>query len=148
MDVLATIGLLLPLAIAGAFSSVPIALVTVVLLSRRARANGTAHAIGFTAGTSLVTLALAAGIGHPLLPAERAHNPVVAVIEVVLGAILIARGILMAVRRPPAGCEGEEGTRPLRAARPGPSFSRSSIRPARPPGSPAHARASPPTAAF
>jgi hypothetical protein len=100
MDVVATLGLLLPIAVAGAFSSVPLALATVVLLSKRPRANGVAYLIGLTVGTFAVTLALAAGLGRLQLPAERMHNPIVAAIEVVIGAFLIGRGILIGVRPP------------------------------------------------
>lgn len=93
MSLLAAIGLLLPIGIAAAFSTIPVATATAILLSGRARRNGVAYLIGLAGGSFLVTLALAFGLGH-LPPAPGiAQSPLLAIIELVLGVLLIGYGV-------------------------------------------------------
>lgn len=95
MSVLETIGILLPLGVAGAFSSVPVAVVIAILLSRRSRPNGVAYLIGWAGGAFLVTLALTVSLGYLPPSTREPHSPVFAGIEIALGILLIIYGIIV-----------------------------------------------------
>lgn len=107
MNLLALVGVLLPIAVAGAFSTIPLATVTAILLSGRARGNGIAFLIGWASGIFVVTLGLSFGLA--VLPPATGHSKdvILAVLELVLGAGLVAYGVIAFRRRPAA--EAKQG---------------------------------------
>jgi len=107
MGLIGTIGLLLPLAAATALSTVPLAVVTVILLSRRGRGNGLAYLIGLTVGVFAVTFGLSLGIGAIPQSAGSPRSGLIVAGEILLGAALIAYGLIAFFRRPaPTGRSG------------------------------------------
>lgn len=102
MSLLAAVGILLPIGFAGALSTIPLATVTVILLSGRARRNGIAYLIGWAGGIFLVTLVVTYSLAFLPPATGPSKDVVVAVIEVVLGLLLVAYGVFVFRRRPPA----------------------------------------------
>lgn len=96
---LGSLGQLLTVALAAAFSSVPITVLLVILVSPRRDVSALPYALGCVAGTLGVVVA-AVGAAQ-LLPEPRPRQPSVpiAVAELVLGIILIGLGIRAWVRR-------------------------------------------------
>ncbi|GLK18238.1 GAP family protein [Herbiconiux flava] len=90
----AIIGHLLPLALGVALSSVPIVVMVLILLSPRSRWSALAYLIGAVVGLAgLTTLfAVVASLLPPVQPAE--PNPLIATIELVIGAALLALAAL------------------------------------------------------
>lgn len=90
----AIIGHLLPLALGVALSSVPIVVMVLMLLSPRSRWSALAYLIGAVVGLAgLTTLfAVVASLLPPVQPAE--PNPLIATIELVIGAALLALAAL------------------------------------------------------
>jgi hypothetical protein len=84
MDVL---GVLLPISIGVAFSSVPIMAMIVLLLSPRGQASGLAYLIGYTVGLAVITVGFTAGLRA--IPRGDAPLPQlwVGIGEIVLGGI-------------------------------------------------------------
>lgn len=93
MDLLGAIGRLLPLALAAAISSVPITILLVLLLSSRRKVAAVPYALGCLVGTALVVLL--ASYASQLLPQWRmpGSDAALGVLEMVLGAALVALGI-------------------------------------------------------
>ena len=121
---LGSLGQLLTVALAAAFSSVPITVLLVILVSPRRDVSALPYALGCVAGTLGVVVA-AVGAAQ-LLPEPRPRQPSVpiAVAELVLGIILIGLGIRAWVRRrrprhtrklPNWAATALEGMGPLRA---------------------------------
>ncbi|TPX05089.1 hypothetical protein FJ656_08435, partial [Schumannella luteola] len=81
------LGVLLPLAIGVAFSSVPIMAMIVLLLSPRGQASGLAYLLGYAVGLAGVTVGFTAGLRA--IPSEgAAPSPlVIGVAEIVLGVL-------------------------------------------------------------
>jgi hypothetical protein len=102
VSLLAVEGILLPIAVAGAFSTIPLAVVSVILLSERARRNGIAYLIGWAAGIFVITLGLSYGLGVIPPATGKSKDVFVAVIEIVLGLLLIVYGVFIFRRRPAA----------------------------------------------
>lgn len=90
MDVL---GVLLPLAIGVAFSSVPIMAMIVLLLSPRGQASGIGYLLGYAIGLAAVTVGFTAGLRA--IPSDNAPLPQfwIGVGEILLGAV----GLVFAV---------------------------------------------------
>lgn len=100
MDFLAELGLIIPLGLAGALSTVPVAVAFIILLSSRARPNGIAYLIGWGASVVLVTLAVTAGLAFLPSSARTLDSPVIGAGEIVIGALLIISSVWRR-RRPP-----------------------------------------------
>ena len=81
------LGVLLPLALGVAFSSVPITAMIVLLLSSRGRSAGLAYLLGYSIGLTAVTVGFTVGIRA--LPAGDATIPEtwIGIGEIVLGAV-------------------------------------------------------------
>ncbi|MBF4573952.1 GAP family protein [Herbiconiux sp. VKM Ac-1786] len=94
----AIIGHLLPLALGVALSSVPIVVMVLILLSPRSRWSALAYLIGAAVGlTGLTALFTAiASLLPPVPPAE--PNPLIATIELVIGAALLALAVVRFAR--------------------------------------------------
>jgi len=100
MSVLGQLGLIIPLGLAGALSTVPIAVVLVILLSHRAQPNGLAYLVGWGAGVFLATFAVTVGLTH-LPPSTRSlDSPLIGAAEIVVG-LLLAGSSVWRSRRPP-----------------------------------------------
>jgi hypothetical protein len=99
MTFLGTIGAVLPLGLAAALSTVPIAVVITLLLSQRATANGIAYLVGQFVGVIALTLALGSGLS--LLPNRQsvAHDTLAGAVEILIGATLVVYGTVGALRR-------------------------------------------------
>lgn len=88
------LGVLLPLSIGVAFSSVPIMAMIVILLSPRGRASGFAYLVGYAFGLALVTVGFTAGIRA--LPDGDDPPSVfwIGIAEIVLGAAFVVFAFL------------------------------------------------------
>lgn len=108
---LGTIGQLLPVGLAAALSTVPVAVLLVIMLSARRRAATVPYVIGCVLGTLVVVglASLAAQLFPPSRPRETQWY--VAVLEIVLGAVLVGLGVRSWWRR------GRSAQRPLLPAR-------------------------------
>lgn len=100
MDFISELGLIIPLGLAGALSTVPIAVAFVILLSSRARPNGVAYLIGWGASVILVTLAVTTGLAFLPPSARTLDSPVIGVAEIVIGVLLVVYSVWRS-RRPP-----------------------------------------------
>lgn len=96
---LGSLGQLLTVGLAAAFSSVPITVLLVILVSPRRAVAAFPYALGCVAGTLGVVVAAVAAA--QLMPEPRPRQPSVpiAIVEFVLGAILIGLGIRAWVHR-------------------------------------------------
>ena len=110
---LTALGVLLPLGIAAAFSTIPLAVATVILLSARARPNGLAYLIGLAVGVFVVTLALSLGLGTIAPTAGGVRYVLLGAGEIALGVLLIGYGVLVFVRRPRPSAAGGRWSRAL-----------------------------------
>lgn len=94
------LGVLLPLALGVALSSVPLTATVLILLSPKARRSGPAFLVGWFVGLAGVTIGFVAGIAAipsgPGLPKQ----PVVGAVELVLGLALFGFGVFKIVRGP------------------------------------------------
>lgn len=102
-DVLSVVGQLLPVGLAAAISTVPISLMIVIVLSKRRGVAALPFAIGYVIGTAAVVVL--AAYASQLLPDPTRRQPVgaVAVLEILLGIVLVVLGIVRARRRPDLG---------------------------------------------
>lgn len=95
------LGVLLPLALGVALSSVPLTATVLILLSPRARQSGVTFLVGWVVGLALVTIGFVLGIAAipsgPGLP----NQSVVGAVELVLGLGLFGFGIWKIVQGPP-----------------------------------------------
>jgi hypothetical protein len=97
--VLIAIGQVLPLAVAGALSSVPVVCVLTLLLGSAGRAPAVLFAVGYTGGVVATSAAAATVFGPVLAPLLRVHSaPVIGAVEVVLGACATGAGLLLVGR--------------------------------------------------
>lgn len=122
---LATIGQMLPLVIAGALSSVPVIGVLTLLLGGRGAGPAVLYAAGYTAGVFAVTVVMTAVFGSVVVPALHVRAaPLLGALEMLLGAVSAAAGVVL-LRRP-AGPDrnGATGrlTRLLATVRPAVAF--------------------------
>jgi threonine/homoserine/homoserine lactone efflux protein len=90
---------LLPIALGVALSSVPITAILVFLGSTRARQSAPAFLAGYAVGLAIVTFLFAVGVAA-LPPGRRGpKDEIIGVVEIVLGAGLVAYGIWMIAHR-------------------------------------------------
>ncbi|TXK16387.1 GAP family protein [Homoserinibacter sp. GY 40078] len=121
------LGVLLPLAFAVAFSSVPIMAMLGILLSRWGRSSGPAYLLGYAIGLAVVTVGFTAGLRAIPRVASPIPPVLFGVIELLLGAVCIATAVLSfrAARRSIRAGERREPSLLLRHAgnlRPVPAF--------------------------
>lgn len=122
---LATIGALLPLAIAGALSSVPIAGVLTLLLGARRLGPAVLFAIGYVATVFVVTVIASVLFATVLVPdLHVGKEPVLGALEVVLGCGAVLAGAVLSARpaRTASGRVGAVLATALRTVRPGIAF--------------------------
>ncbi|MGI3786411.1 MAG: GAP family protein, partial [Janthinobacterium lividum] len=102
-----TLGALVPLGLAGAFSWLPVTGLVVLLLAHSGMTRVWAFVLGRVCGLALITVAFVAGARA--LPAPRStpalEGPVVAGAEVALGLALVAVGAVAWLRRDRARAE-------------------------------------------
>ncbi|MGY1669045.1 GAP family protein [Geodermatophilus sp. SYSU D00710] len=96
------LGQLLPYAVGVAVSPVPVIAVVLLLLSSHAGGAAAGFLLGWVGGIVAVTT-LFVLLGGVVAPAEGGPSPVVAWVQVVLGALLLAGGIRQFRARPHAG---------------------------------------------
>lgn len=94
MSLLGVIGALLPLGVAAALSSVPIAVVVVLLLSPRSSPNGVGYSIGQFSGVFILTIGLSSGLASIPAPLPIARQVMFGVAELVVGVVLVLYGSL------------------------------------------------------
>lgn len=99
MSLLGVIGSLLPLGVAAALSSVPMAVAIAILLSKQSTRNGVAYVIGQFAGAMALTSALSSGLA--LFPDRRfhSHHLIIGTTELAIGLILVGYGLYRLLRR-------------------------------------------------
>jgi hypothetical protein len=122
--VLSALGQLLPIAVAVAFSSVPITATILILLSPKRNISGAAFLIGWVAG--LIIVVSAATFGAQALPITtvRTQETAFGITEVVIGAALVVFGVVSGVRaaRRPAPAQGAKWLSAVKSFGPWPSF--------------------------
>ncbi len=95
------LGILLPLALGVALSSVPLTATVFILLSPRARRSGITFLLGWVVGLALVTIGFVYGINAlptgPGLP----NQSVVGAVELLLGLALFGFGVWKIIQGPP-----------------------------------------------
>lgn len=92
------LGVLLPLAVGVAFSSVPIMAMIVILLSPRGPVSGIAYLIGYAFGLALVTVGFTAGI-RALPRGDDQPSPFwIGIAEIVIGLAFVAFAIMSFAR--------------------------------------------------
>lgn len=97
---LATIGQMLPLAIAGTLSSVPVIGVLTLLLGGRGRAAAVLFTAGYLVGVFVVSTVATLIFGSAVVPAFQVGAwPVLGVLETALGAAGVVAGVVI-LRRP------------------------------------------------
>lgn len=96
------LGVLLPLALAVALSSVPLSAIVVILLSPRAKQSGPAFLAGWILGLAVVTIAFVVGIAQIPTAGLVIDQSVVGSIEILLGGALVALGVFTIARGPVA----------------------------------------------
>jgi Sap, sulfolipid-1-addressing protein len=102
--VLAVIGQMLPLVIAGALSSVPIAAVLTLLLGGRSLGPAVLFSIGYTVAVLAVTAVATALLGHVLLAdVTIVGSPALGFCECLLGVAAVAAGGALFRRRSQPG---------------------------------------------
>ena len=121
---LSALGQVLPIAVAVAFSSVPITATILILLSPKRNISGAAFLIGWVAGLTIV--AAAATFGAQALPITslRTEQAAFGIAEIVIGAALVIFGIVSGVRavRDPAPAQGAKWLSAVKSFGPRPSF--------------------------
>jgi amino acid transporter len=96
-------GGLLPLALAAAISSMPIAAVTVILLSPRRGESALPFLTGWVLGClALLTLTTLAAQAIPVKPRHRPETTI-AVLEIVIGLLMVVLGLVALRRRTESG---------------------------------------------
>jgi threonine/homoserine/homoserine lactone efflux protein len=101
------IGQSLPMAVGVALSPIPIIAVVLMLVTARARTNGPAFVIGWLVGLAIVG-AIVLGIAGPADSTDEADPATwVAVLEIVLGALLLLMALKELRSRPQPGEEVE-----------------------------------------
>ncbi|MET0932260.1 MAG: GAP family protein [Mycetocola sp.] len=97
---LAVVGQLLPLMLAGALSTVPILVTITILLAPRPTTSAILFLIGWMIGLFLVTALFAFGVQSVTGVSLRRNQQAVGIAEILIGSALITSGIVLAIRRP------------------------------------------------
>jgi hypothetical protein len=122
--VLSALGQVLPIAVAVAFSSVPITATILILLSPKRNISGAAFLVGWVAG--LIIVVSAATFGAQALPITslRTQQSAFGVTEIVIGAALVILGIVSGLRavRHPTPAQGAKWLSAVKSFGPRPSF--------------------------
>jgi hypothetical protein len=122
--VLSALGQVLPIAVAVAFSSVPITATILILLSPKRNISGAAFLIGWVAG--LIIVVSVASFGAQALPITslRTQQSAFGVAEIVIGAALVILGIVSGFRavRHPTPAQGAKWLSAVKSFGPRPSF--------------------------
>lgn len=126
----------MPIAIAVAFSSVPITATILILLSPKRNMSGAAFLIGWVAGLTIVVSAATLGAQALPITSIRTQQTAFGIAEVVIGAALVIFGIVSGVRaaRRPAPAQGAKWLSAVRSFGPRPSFALAVILNLRPKG--------------
>lgn len=133
---LSALGQVLPIAVAVAFSSVPITATILILLSPKRNISGTAFLIGWLAGLTFVVVAATFGARSLPIASVRTQDTAFGVAEVVIGAALVIFGIVSALRavRRPAPAQGARWLSAVKSFGPRPSFGLAVVLNVRPKG--------------
>ena len=91
---LSALGQVLPIAVAVAFSSVPITATILILLSPKRNISGTAFLIGWVAGLTIVVSAATFGAQALPITSLRTQQTAFGIAEIVIGAALVIFGIV------------------------------------------------------
>jgi hypothetical protein len=122
--VLSALGQVLPIAVAVAFSSVPITATILILLSPKRNISGTAFLIGWVAG--LIIVVSAATFGAQALPITslRTRQAAFGIAEIVIGAALVIFGVVSGLRavRHPTPAQGATWLSAVKSFGPRPSL--------------------------
>ena len=94
------LGALLPIAVAVAFSSVPLTVTILILLSPNRGRAALPFLIGWVIGVAAVITLSAVGVAALSQPLQRGRDTAVAVLEIVLGVALIVLAVIYLRRRP------------------------------------------------
>ncbi len=107
---LSALGQLLPIAVAVAFSSVPITATILILLSPQRNISGAAFLIGWVAGLTLVVSGAAFCAEALPITSLRTQESAFGIAEIVIGGALMVLGIVSGIRavRRPSTCPGPQ----------------------------------------
>ena len=122
---LSALGQLLPIAVAVAFSSVPITATILILLSPKRNISGAAFLIGWVAGLTIVVSVAAYGAQALPIATVRTQQTAFGLAGVVIGAALVVFGVVSGVRaarHPAAPAQGAKWLSAVKSFGPGPSF--------------------------
>ena len=122
---LSALGQVLPIAVAVAFSSVPITATILILLSPKRNISGAAFLIGWVAGLTIVVSAATYGAQALPIATVRTQQTAFAIAAVVIGAALVVFGVVSGVRaarHPAAPAQGAKWLSAVRSFGPWPSF--------------------------
>jgi hypothetical protein len=103
------LGALLPIAVAVAFSSVPLTVTILILLSPNRSRAALPFLVGWVIGVAAVITVSAAGAAALAKPLRRGPDMAVVVLEIVTGAALMVLASIYLRRRAPAGGTGLPG---------------------------------------
>jgi len=122
--VLSALGQVLPIAVAVAFSSVPITATILILLSPKRNISGLAFLIGWVAGLTIVVSVATFGAQALPITSIRSQQTAFGIAEVVIGAALVVFGIASGVRavRRPAPAQGAKWLSAVKSFGPRPSL--------------------------
>ena len=121
---LSALGQVLPIAVAVAFSSVPITATILILLSPKRNISGLAFLIGWVAGLTIVVSVATFGAQALPITSIRSQQTAFGIAEVVIGAALVVFGIASGVRavRRPAPAQGAKWLSAVKSFGPRPSL--------------------------
>jgi hypothetical protein len=122
--VLSALGQLLPIAVAVAFSSVPITATILILLSPQRNISGAAFLIGWVAGLTLVVSGAAFCAEALPITSLRTQKSAFGIAEIVIGGALMVLGIVSGIRavRRPSSAQVPKWLSAVRSFGPRPSF--------------------------
>jgi hypothetical protein len=100
------LGALLPIAVAVAFSSVPLTVTILILLSPNRGRAALPFLVGWVIGVAAVISLSAVGAAALSKPLRRGPDTAVVVLEIVIGAALVALAVIYLRRRAPASSTG------------------------------------------
>ena len=121
---LSALGQVLPIAVAVAFSSVPITATILILLSPKRNISGAAFLVGWVAGLTIVAAAATFGARALPITSLRTEQAAFGIAEMVIGAALVIFGIVSGLRavRDPAPAQGAKWLSAVKSFGPRPSF--------------------------
>ena len=122
---LSALGQVLPIAVAVAFSSVPITATILILLSPKRNISGAAFLIGWVAGLTIVVSVAAYGAQALPIATVRTQQTAFGIAGIVIGAALVVFGVVSGVRaarHPAAPAQGAKWLSAVRSFGPWPSF--------------------------